>query len=83
MTTCYLKWTHKFGIKVPKTIKEAFDLNRKNGNTFWANAIAKEMKEVRIAFKILPGGHVMPIEYQKIPCHMVFEVKMEDFLRKA
>ena len=35
-TTCYLKRTHKFGIEVPKTVKEALKLDRKNGNTFWA-----------------------------------------------
>ncbi len=42
-TTRYLKRTHKFGIEVPKTVKEAFALDCKNGNTLWANAIAKEM----------------------------------------
>ncbi len=75
-TTHYLKWTHKFGIEVPKTVKKAFDLDHKNANTFWANAIAKEMKEVCIAFKIFPDGHVAPIGYQKIPCHMIFDIKM-------
>jgi hypothetical protein len=74
--TCYLKRTHKFGIEVPKTIKEAFDPDRKNVNTFWANSIAKEMKEVCITFKILPDGHVAPIGYQKIPCHMICDAKM-------
>ncbi len=77
--TCYLKRTHKFGIEVPKTVKEALALDRKNGYTLWADAIAKEMKEVRIAFNILPDGCSAPIEYQKIPCHMIFDVKMEDF----
>jgi hypothetical protein len=33
LTTRYLKRTHKFGIEVPKTVKEALDLDRKNGNT--------------------------------------------------
>jgi hypothetical protein len=75
---------HKFVIEVPKTvIKEALDLDRKNGNTFWSNAIAKEMKEVCIAFNILSEGHVAPIGYQKIPCHISFDVKMEDFQWKA
>jgi hypothetical protein len=78
-TTRYLKRTHKFGIEVPKTVKEAFGLDRKNGNTFWADAIAKEMKEVQNAFKILHDSHVAPIGYQKISYHMVFNVKMEDF----
>ncbi len=78
-TTRYLKRTHKFGIEGPKTVKEALALDRKNGNTLWANAIEKEMKEVCIAFNILPDGQSAPIGYQKIPCHMIFDVKMEDF----
>ena len=41
------------------------------------------MKDVRVAFKILIGGQSVPIDYQKIPCHMIFDVKMEDFRRKA
>jgi len=82
-TTYYLKRNHKFGIEVPKTVKEALELDRKNGNTLWADAIAKEMKEVCIAFNILPDGHVAPNGYQNIPCHMVFDNKMEDFRRKA
>jgi hypothetical protein len=78
-TTRYLKRTHKFDIEVPKTVKEALALDCKNGNTLWADAIAKEMKEVRIAFNILPDDRSAPIGYQKIPCHMIFDVEMEDF----
>jgi hypothetical protein len=78
-TTCYLKRTHKFGLEVPKTVKEALALDHRNGNTLWADAIAKEMREVRITFNILPDGCSAPIGYQKIPCHMIFDVKMEDF----
>ncbi len=51
-TTRYLKWTHKFGIDMPKTVKEALDLDYKNGNTLWANAIAKGMKEFCITLNI-------------------------------
>jgi hypothetical protein len=61
---------------VPKTVKETLALDRKNGNTLWADAITKEMKEVCIAFNILPDGYSAPIGYQKIPCHMIFDVKM-------
>ena len=32
------------------TVKEAYKLDRKNGNTLWANAIRKEMEIVRTAF---------------------------------
>ncbi len=69
--------------KVYVDMPAGFSQYGKNGNTFWADAIAKEMKEVRIAFNILPDGHVAPNGYQKIPCHMVFDIKMEDFRRKA
>jgi hypothetical protein len=69
---------------VPKTVKEALALDCKNGNTLlWANAITKEMKEVCIAFNILPDGHSAPIGYHKIHCHMIFDVKMEDFGQKV
>ncbi len=79
----YLKRMHKFGIELPKTINEALELDKKNGNTFWADAIAKEMKDIRVAFKILLDGLSAPIGYQKIPCHMIFDIKMEDFRCKA
>ncbi len=82
-TTHYLKRTHKFGIEVPKTVKEALALDHKNGNTLWVDAIAKEMKKVCIAFNILPDRHLAPIGYQKIPCHMIFDMKMEGFRQKA
>jgi hypothetical protein len=41
------------------------------------------MKEVCIAFNILPDEHSAPIGYQKILCQMIFDVKMEDFRQKA
>ncbi len=78
-----MKWAHKFGIELPKTVNEAIELDKKNGNTFWADAIAKEMKDVHVAFKILLNGQSVPIGYQKIPCHMIFDIKMEDFRCKA
>ena len=42
----YLKKTHKFGIELPKSVVHALELDRQNGNTLWADAIAKEMKDV-------------------------------------
>ena len=68
---------------MPKTVQEALAIDKKLGNTFWADSIAKEMKNVRVAFKILSDDQSVPIGYQKIPCHMVFDIKMEDFTRKA
>ncbi len=41
------------------------------------------MKDVCVAFKILLDGQSAPIGYQKIPCHIIFDIKMKDFRRKA
>ena len=35
---------------------DALEIDRKTRMTLWANAIAKEMKDVEFAFKILLGG---------------------------
>jgi hypothetical protein len=51
-----MKRTNKFGIELPKTVKEALELDKKNENLFWADAIAKDMKDVCAAFKILLDG---------------------------
>jgi hypothetical protein len=41
------------------------------------------MKDVCVAFKIILDGQSVPVGYQKIPCHMIFDIKMEDFQRKT
>ncbi len=65
----YWQRTHKFGIWLPKTVEEAIALDTENGNTFWYDAIQKEIKNVLCAFKFLPEGEQPPIRYKKIPCH--------------
>ena len=79
----YLKKTHKFGVRMPKSVKEAQELDKANGNTFWADAIAKELKNVRVAFRVLEKDESVPRGHQHVRCHMIFDVKMEDFRRKA
>ena len=46
-------------------------------------AIAKEMKDVRVAFDIMADDAVIPPAYQQMKCHIIFDVKMENFRRKA
>ena len=79
----FLKKCFKFGIEVPSSVKQAHEIDKKNGNTLWADAIKKEMENVRVAFRIAEDGEVIPIGYQQIRCHMVFDIKQEDFRRKA
>jgi hypothetical protein len=79
----YQKRTHKFGIRVPKTVEEALQIDRTNGNRMWEDALDKEMGNVRVAFNILPQGQQAPIAHTKIRTHIIFDVKMETLRRKC
>ena len=61
-----LKKTHKFGIEMPKTVKEAAKLDAKNGDTKWMDAILKKMTNIRVAFDILKDGDRAPIGHKQI-----------------
>ena len=81
----YWTRTHKFGIRVPKSVEQALRFDQENGGTLWWDAIQKEMKNVRIAFEPWDKSkEEIPPGYQKIDCHMIFDIKMgENFRRKA
>jgi hypothetical protein len=79
----YLKRTHKFGVRIPRTVRECHELDKENGNTMWQDAIQKEMNNVTVALKMLDKGEEVPPAYKYIDCHMIFDVKMENFRRKA
>jgi hypothetical protein len=83
VTKRYHKRTQKFGIEVPKSWDDCVKLDKENDNTLWQDAVRKEIKNVRIAFNILNGEEAVPPTYQEIRCHMIFDVKMEDFRLKA
>ena len=75
---------YKFGVQVPVGLKQAFALDKRNGNNDWENAIKKELKQLfdYNTFKKLKPGEVLPTEYKKIPYHIIFDVKF-DLRRKA
>ena len=68
---------------MPKTFKEAAKLDAKNGDTKGMDAILKEMTNVRVAFDILKDGDRAPIGHKQINCHLIYDIKMEDFRHKA
>ena len=76
------KCSHKYGIEISTSITHAKRIDQKNGNTFWTDAILKEMKNVGIAFTILDLGKKAPPGWTKASVHLVFDVKM-DFMRKS
>jgi Reverse transcriptase (RNA-dependent DNA polymerase) len=79
----FIKRTHKFGLEIPKSVLDAQRIDKENGNTLWQDAIAKEMKNVRIAFKILEDQGEVPIGHQYMDCHIIFDIKLDGFVRKA
>ena len=81
--TGYLKKTHKFGVEMPKTVKEATKLDANNGDNKWMDAIPKEMTNVRVSFAILKDGDCAHIGHKHISCHLIYDIKMEEFRRKA
>ena len=87
----YWKTTHKFGIRLPKTVEEALQIDEDTKTDFWRKALNKEMSRVKVAWKT-HDGHTPDevrkgkaedlIGYQEIGVHIIFDVKM-DFTRKA
>ena len=71
----YWARTHKYGIRLPKSVSEALRFDLESGTDFWQRAIEKEMRNIDCAFTF-PEDNKAPIGFQKIDCHMIFDVKM-------
>ena len=87
----YWKTTHKFGIRIPKTVAGAFESDRSNGNYFWRKIIELEMGKAKIAFQKVDGftpdkfwKNKALVGYQEIKGYWIFDIKMDKkFTRKA
>ncbi len=75
---------YKFGVQVPLGIKQAMELDKANGDTLWADAIKKELKQLNDykTFRLPNSGEILDSGYKRIPYHIVFDVKF-DLRRKA
>jgi hypothetical protein len=78
----YWKRTHKYGIRLPHSVEEALRIDEETGTEFWRKAIEKEMRNVIPAFEFRDDDK-MPIGYECIRFHMVFDIKIGDLTRKA
>ena len=85
----YWRMTHKFVVKLPHSVEEAYKLDEKNNNNYWRAAIEKAMSRVWIAFEKWTGGNTREeakqklVGYQEVRCHMIFDVKMSGLVKKA
>ena len=77
------KVTHKYGIEIPTSVEHARELDAKNGNRFWQDALEKEIFDLGRAIEILDGSTTRaPPGWSKVTGHIVWDVRM-DFTRKA
>ena len=47
----YWRTTHKFGIRLPKDVKKALEIDRITGTYFWRKAVNKEMSKVKVVWQ--------------------------------
>jgi hypothetical protein len=79
----YTSRTHKFGVELPRSVQEALAIDAKTNTTYWKDAIDLEIKNVDVAFEDLEENEGIPIGYQFVKCHMIFDVKVGSLKRKA
>ena len=68
--------THKYGVKISQNIKEALAIDAINNDTYWSDAIQKEMGNLKVAFDILEDDVAMPPGWTKTSGNLVFNVRM-------
>jgi hypothetical protein len=67
ITTIYLRREQKFGIIIPKSVKEALKIDEDIGTTFWSDAIRKEMGcSIMPAIRILEDDEAPPVGSKQI-----------------
>ena len=76
------KRTHKYGIEIPESHKEAIRLDTLNWNKLWADSRKLEMSNVGVAFWVLKTGDKSPLGWKKASGRLIYDVKI-DFTRKS
>ena len=71
------KTTQKYGIEIPTSVEHAYELDRKNGNNLWKDALAMKMYNIGVAFEILKDRKSAPAGYTKVSGHLIWSVKKE------
>ncbi len=87
----YWRTTHKYSVRLQKTVDDALKIDSDTGTQFWENARNKETKKAKVAYTEVDGctseqaqkNQVPELTgFQEILCHIVFDVKM-DFTHKV
>ena len=68
----------KFGVQIPRNVKEAYELDKKNGNTKWADAMKKEIDQLQEFESFILVDEKFDLEgYTFVPMLMCFDVKFD------
>ena len=69
---------YKYGIKLSQNTKHALEIDKRNGNTKWADAIRLEIKQMIYKFQAfcIHNSDIPPERFQKLRYHFVFDVKV-------
>ncbi len=75
---------YKFGVQIPRHVKQAKEIDAKNNNTFWQDAMDHELAQLHKfnTFHDLGVRRNKPDGYQMTKVHWVFDVK-HDLRRRA
>jgi hypothetical protein len=69
----------KYGFVVPRIYEQALCLDKRNGNTLWADAATLELTEIDYYDTFIDKGHHTKVKapdgYKKIQVHLIFDVK--------
>ena len=76
LNSWFKRTTHEYVIELPRSDDEALRFDKLNGNTFWRDAINKEMENIKVAFEIKPEGYRQPVNYTLATGHLIFDVRM-------
>ena len=72
-----IKWvSHKYGVEVLTSIERIHKFDTANGNTFWRDAIIKEMVNLKVAFDIFHKGQTLLPGYIKDSGYLVFDIRV-------
>jgi hypothetical protein len=72
----YWERSHKFGIELPKSVKQALQTDQRTGTDVMRKAIEAEMRTVEPAFQFVEDN-VVPAFYKRIDCHS-HDLRSED-----
>ena len=70
---------YKYGVKIPRNLKEALEFDKENGNNKWSEAMKLEIKSINNleCFEFQPKDYSTAKEYQNSTLMMIMNVKQD------